>query len=274
MSNSPHLNWYLRNGVQYGNCQSKDSLIMVNYDHKTQLFKEEIIERMCHSLKITRKNADDWAHISSLCAYQALKKGVFEEEIVPITLRNGEKLTQDETIHPPLSHDEYALAPPLIANSDYKILTKYNSAGPADGGVCLALASDKSIKINGLKPKAKIISWANTTVKPEMYGLASISSARLCLERANLNKDDIDIVEIFDASTPFYHMYQNEFNFHEENINPNGGPFALGHPLSMTGLRMILSATYELHRREQEFAMISLCSIGGMGCTIIIKAVD
>ena len=164
-----------------------------------------------------------------------------------------------------------ALAKLPAAFSKDGTVTAGNASGIVDGGAALILASGKAVKEKGLKPTAKIVSWAAVGVDPSYMGMGPAPASRLALQKAGLTLDQIDLIEVNEAFAGQYLAVEKELGLDREKTNVNGGAIALGHPLGMTGTRLILTLTLELARRNKKYGMATACIGGGQGITMIVE---
>jgi acetyl-CoA acyltransferase len=152
-------------------------------------------------------------------------------------------------------------------------VTAGNAAGLNDGAAALLLAGENAIKSYNLKPLARIVSSAVTGIEPRIMGLGPVEAAKLALKKAGLSWNDIDIIELNEAfaSQALGCTRQWELDDKDPRINPNGGAIALGHPLGMTGARIINSAAIELHEQNKKYALVAMCIGVGQGYAAIIE---
>jgi acetyl-CoA acyltransferase len=224
---------------------------------------------------LTREDCDAWAVRSHARAIAAIDEGRLQEEIVPIevTLRDGTTKIFDTDEHPRRGSTMETLAAlktlhPEIENFP---ITAGNSSGVNDAGAAVMIVSSDYAKAHGLKPLAKIISWASTGTNPRDTGLGPIMSIPKALERAGMTIDDIALCEINEAFAAVPVAACRELGLSEEITNPNGSGCSLGHPVAATGARMIMTTMFELARRGGGIGMASMCAGGGMGSATIFE---
>lgn len=224
---------------------------------------------------LTREDCDAWAVRSHERAIAAIDEGRLQEEIVPIevTLRDGTTKIFDTDEHPRRGSSMETLAAlktlhPEIENFP---ITAGNSSGVNDAGAAVMLVSSDYAKAHGLKPLAKIISWASTGTNPRDTGLGPIMSIPKALERAGMTIDDIALCEINEAFASVPVAACRKLGLSEEITNPNGSGCSLGHPVAATGARMIMTTMFELARRGGGIGMASMCAGGGMGSATIFE---
>ncbi len=154
-------------------------------------------------------------------------------------------------------------------------VTAGNSSGLNDGAVALLLASEKGIKEQNLKPLARIVSGAVVGVEPRIMGIGPVKATQKALQRAGLSLNDIDIIELNEAFAAQALACTRSLGLadNDERINPNGGAIALGHPLGMTGGRLLQTAAIELHEQNKKYALCTMCIGVGQGYAAIIERV-
>ena len=224
---------------------------------------------------LTREDCDAWAVRSHARAIAAIDEGRLQEEIVPIevTLRDGTTKIFDTDEHPRRGSSMETLGAlktlhPEIENFP---ITAGNSSGVNDAGAAVMIVSSDYAKAHGLKPLAKIISWASTGTNPRDTGLGPILSIPKALERAGMTIDDISLCEINEAFASVPVAACRKLGLSEEITNPNGSGCSLGHPVAATGARMIMTTMFELARRGGGIGMASMCAGGGMGSATIFE---
>src|SRR5438067_6376356 len=220
----------------------------------------------------TRRQLDEFAAGSQLKAANAIEKGVFKREILPLKLGAG-VFDRDEHPRPGTTADTLAALKPSFKEGG--LLHAGNSSGIVDGAAAVVIASKGRARSLGLKPRARIVSMAVAGSDPVLTLTGSIPAARNALAKAELKVDDIDLFEINEAFAPIPILVAQELGIPMEKVNPNGGAIALGHPLGATGAMLLATALHELERTGQRRALITLCIGYGMGiATIIDRKVD
>ncbi len=149
-------------------------------------------------------------------------------------------------------------------------MTAGNASGIVDGGAALLLASAKAVERRGLKPLGRLTGWAVVGVEPSLMGMGPAPATRRLLERAGLSLDDIDLIEVNEAFAAQYLAVEKELGLDRDKVNVNGGAIALGHPLGMTGTRLILTLLLELRRRGRRRGIATACIGGGQGIAALI----
>jgi acetyl-CoA acetyltransferase family protein len=150
-------------------------------------------------------------------------------------------------------------------------VTAGNASGIVDGAAALVVAGGEEAGRRGLKPLAKIVSWATAGVPPEIMGIGPVPASRKALESAGLSVRDMDLVEVNEAFAGQYLAVEKELNLDRERTNVNGGAIALGHPLAATGARLLLTLALELRRRRGTYGLATACIGGGQGIAMVIR---
>lgn len=275
MSQSPYSNFEQRfSGSKLGNLQFTDMLQATLTDQYTGSGMGMTAEKLAEQYTISREEQDAFALLSNERAAKARENGTFAKEIVPVAvaIRKGEILIdQDEHIKEGGTMESLAKLRPAFKKDG--TVTAANASGINDGAASVVVASENFVNEQGLKPLARIVSWGIAGVDPTIMGIGPAPAIRQALERANLTIEDMDLVEINEAFAAQYIAVEKELGLDREKTNVNGGAIALGHPVGASGTRIILSAAYELQRRNGKYAVASLCIGGGQGIALIIERV-
>ena len=235
-------------------------------------------ENLAEKYNISREDQDNFAYHSQLKAYKAQSLGRLSEEIVPIKIPQRKK---DPIL---FEHDEF-----IKGNTKVEVLAKLrtafkkeggtvtagNSSGLNDGAAAMLLASENGVKENNLSPIARIISSAVVGVEPKIMGIGPVKASNKALEKAGLKMEDIDIIELNEAFSAQALACIREWGLEDNDprINPNGGAIAIGHPLGVSGTRIIHTAAIELHKQNKKYALITMCIGVGQGYATIIEKV-
>jgi acetyl-CoA acetyltransferase family protein len=166
-----------------------------------------------------------------------------------------------------------ALARLPAAFSKNGCVTAGNASGIVDGGAALLLASGEAVRRHGLAPLARLTHWASVGVEPSLMGMGPAPATRKVLERAGLALGDIDLIEVNEAFAAQYLAVEKELGLDRDRVNVNGGAIALGHPLGMTGTRLLLTLTLELRRRGLKRGLATACIGGGQGIAAVVETV-
>jgi 3-oxoadipyl-CoA thiolase len=235
----------------------------------------ETAENVAEKYSISKQDQDKFALWSQQKATKAQSEGRFAKEIVSLSIpqKKGDAIqfANDEFIKPKTTLEGLANLKPSFKKDG--TVTAGNASGLNDGAAAILLAGEEGIKNNNLKPLARIVSSAVVGVEPRIMGIGPVEAANKALKRAGLTFKDIDLIELNEAfaaqalaCTRAWGLADND-----ERINPNGGGIALGHPLGMTGARILLSAAIQLNITNKKYALVTLCIGVGQGYAVIIE---
>lgn len=270
MSQSPHASFTHRfHNQKFGAISFEDMLLQTLSDEYIGCGMGITAENLAQQYNISREEQDEYASHSHQKAAEARESGRFKDEIVPVTLKNGESFTEDEGIKPQTSSSKLGQLRPSFQKDG--TVTAGNSSSINDGAVSLILAHEKDIKAKKLKPLAEIVSWAVTGVDPNVMGIGPVPAIKMALNRANLSIDDIGLFEINEAFSSQYLAVEKELKLDRSRTNVNGGAIALGHPVGASGARLLLTLAYEMKKRNETYGAASLCIGGGQGIAMILK---
>jgi len=237
----------------------------------------ETAENLRERDKISREDQDKFALWSHQKATSAQKKGRFKKEIVGVEIpqKKGEvKLFEnDEFIKPDTSIEILSKIKPAFRKDG--TVTAGNSSGLNDGACAILFASEDAIKKYNLKPKARIVSSGVIGVEPRIMGIGPVEASNRALKKAGLTWKDIDIIELNEAFSAQSLACTRSWGLadNDPRINPNGGAIALGHPLGMSGARILNSAAIELHEQNKKYALVTMCIGVGQGFAVVIEKV-
>jgi acetyl-CoA acyltransferase len=236
----------------------------------------ETAENIASEYKISRDEQDKFAHFSQEKTANAQKNGSFSDEIVPvfIPVKKGEDIIFDKDEHPKLTSLEKLASLKPVVNKNGTV-TAGNSSGVNDGAAALIIASEDAIKKFNLKPKAKILGMQTAGVPPRIMGMGPVPASNLLLSRLGSKLNDIDIIELNEAfaAQSLGCMRELGLEVNDPRINPLGGAIAIGHPLGMTGARIVISAYYQLQRSTSKKALCTMCIGVGQGISIVLEKV-
>jgi len=194
---------------------------------------------------------------------------------VPVPQRRGDPVIFDTDEHPRPDTKAERLASLAGVNGDGSTVTAGNASGVNDGAAALLLASAEGAKMHGLRPMARILATAAAGVAPRVMGIGPVPATRKALDMAGLSIEDMDVIEINEAFAAQGLACLRQLGIDDDapHVNPNGGAIAIGHPLGMSGARLVLTAAYELKRRGGRYALCTMCVGVGQGVSMIIEAV-
>lgn len=234
----------------------------------------ETAENVAEEYNLSREEQDLFAYNSHMKAVKANQSGRMKKEVMPVEIpqrkSDGIIFTEDEFIKPDTSPEILATLKPAFRKNG--TVTAGNSSGLNDGSCALLLASENAVKKYNLKPRAKFITSTVVGLEPRVMGLGPIYATKKILEKTKLTLDDFDIIELNEAfaSQSLAVLKELGLKWDDPRINPNGGAIALGHPLGMSGARLITTAMIELEEQKKKRALCTLCiGVGqGMACAI------
>ena len=235
-------------------------------------------ENLAEKYNISREDQDMFAYHSQKKAAKAQSEGRFNTEIVAVEIpqRKGDPIifNQDEFIKGNTSLEVLAKLRPAF-KTEAGTVTAGNASGLNDGAAAMLLASDKGVKENNLTPIAKIISSAVVGVEPRIMGIGPVKAANKALKKAGLKMEDMDVIELNEAFSAQALACIREWGLEDNDprINPNGGAIALGHPLGVSGTRILQTAAIELQKQHKKYALVTMCIGVGQGYATIIESV-
>jgi acetyl-CoA acetyltransferase family protein len=274
MSQAPHVIRGLRSGLKLNQGKLEDSLYEALLDPYCGLFMAQTAEKCAAKYGVSREEQDAYALRSQHAASKAWAEGRFADEVVPVEIKGRRGVTvvdRDDHLRPDTTLEGLAKLPAAFSTDG--TVTAGNASGIVDGGAALILASGRAVKDKSLTPLARIVAWAYVGVDPSYMGMGPAPATRKALATAGLTLDEIDLVEVNEAFAGQYLAVEKELGLDRERTNVNGGAIALGHPLGMTGTRLLLTLTLELGRRGRRYGLATACIGGGQGIAAIVERV-
>jgi len=274
MSQAPHVIRGLRGGLKLGQGKLEDSLWEALVDTYCGCPMAITAENCAAKYGISREAQDAYALRSQQLADAAWKAGRFADEVVPVEIkgRKGVQIVdRDDHMRPETTIE--ILAKLSAAFKKDGTVTAGNASGIVDGGAALILASREAADRNRLKPLGRLVAWASTGVEPSLMGMGPAPAARKALALAGLSLADLDLIEVNEAFAGQYLAVEKELGLDRDKVNVNGGAIALGHPLGMSGTRLLLTLLLELRRRAKRRGLASACIGGGQGIAAIVETV-
>ena len=236
----------------------------------------ETAENVAEDFNVSREDQDAFAFRSQERAATAQKNGRLAAEIVPVTIpqRKGDPKVVETDEHPRETTLEKLASLKAFVKKD-GVITAGNASGVNDGAAAAIVASEAAAKKHSLTPRARFVAGAVVGVSPRIMGIGPAPASSAVLEKAGLSISDMDVIEINEAFASQSLATLRELGLPDdaEHVNPNGGAIALGHPLGMSGARLVLTATEELHRRGGRYALCAMCIGVGQGIACIIERV-
>jgi len=275
MTMAPYVVPKARYGYRMGNGQLVDEMV---FGGLTDIFNGYHMgitaENLNEMYGITREEQDDFGFRSQTLASAAQKAGKFDEEIVPVVIpgKKGDTIfDKDEFIKHDASREAMAKLKPAFKKDGS--VTAANASGINDAAAALVVMSaDKAAEL-GIKPLAKIVTWASGGVDPKIMGIGPVPAVRKALAKANLTIDDIDLIEANEAFAAQSIAVARDLGWDKtmDKVNVNGGAIAIGHPIGSSGARILVTLLYEMKRRGSKKGLATLCIGGGQGTALIVE---
>ncbi|MEZ5581913.1 MAG: 3-oxoadipyl-CoA thiolase [Candidatus Competibacteraceae bacterium] len=237
----------------------------------------ETAENVAEDFKISRADQDAFALRSQQRTAAAQQAGILAQEIVPVAIpqkrADPKRIEQDEHPRPQTTLETLAKLPTPFRNNGS--VTAGNSSGVNDGACALLIASEQAAKAHGLTPKARILNLAATGLQPRIMGFGPAPASRRVLTRAGLGLGDMDVIELNEAFASQALAVLRSLGLPDDapHVNANGGAIALGHPLGMSGARLVTTALYQLQRSGGRYALCTMCIGVGQGIAVVIERV-
>jgi acetyl-CoA C-acetyltransferase len=277
MSQAPHYTVGSRFGLKMGDLTLFDS----NTESQPKSQPEEIYGRftmgqtaewLAEKYNISRREQDEFAFTSQQKTKRAIEMGRFEEEIIPVPVKEGKRgirhFATDE--HPRLTNIE-KLGTLLPVFQKDGTVTAGNSSGRNDGASMLLLMSEEKAEQLGVVPMARIRSFAAMGVSPKEMGIGPIPASQIALKKAGLCLEDIDLIELNEAFAAQSLACLREWGIKGDNVNVNGGAIALGHPLGCSGARIVTTLCHELEKQKRQYGLATICVAGGLGMAMVVE---
>ncbi len=272
MSQAPHVA-HLRNGTKMGEMKMLDSMLRDGLMDAFNNYHMGITaENVARQYQITREEQDKFAAASQNKAEAARKAGKFKDEIAPVTIktRKGDVVVaDDEYIKEGVTVDGLAKLRPAFDPKEGTV-TAGNASGINDGAAAVVLMAAEEAEKRGIKPLARIVSWAHAGVDPSIMGTGPIPASKMALEKAGWSKEDLDLVEANEAFAAQACAVNKGLGWDTDKVNVNGGAIAIGHPIGASGARVLTTLLYEMQRRDAKKGLATLCIGGGMGVALCV----
>ncbi|CCB67289.1 MULTISPECIES: acetyl-CoA C-acetyltransferase [unclassified Hyphomicrobium] len=272
MSQSTHAA-HMRDGTKMGDMKLIDTMVKDGlWDAFNNYHMGTTAENVARQWQITREEQDKFAVASQNKAEAARKAGKFKDEIIPVTIkgRKGDTVVeQDEYIKDGVTYDSVAKLRPAFDPKEGTV-TAANASGINDGAAVVVLMSAEEAKKRGIKPLARIVSWATTGVDPSIMGTGPISASKKALEKAGWSVNDLDLIEANEAFAAQAIAVNKGLGWDTDKVNVNGGAIAIGHPIGASGARILNTLVYEMQRRDAKKGLATLCIGGGMGVAMCV----
>ena len=272
MSQAPHAA-NLRSGQKMGGLEFVDTMLKDGlWDAFHGYHMGNTAENVAQKYQLTRQEQDEFAANSQRKAGEAQAAGRFKDEIAPVTVkgRKGDVVVEaDEYPKPETTAEVLGKLRPAFAKDG--TVTAGNASGINDGAAALVVMSAEEAQKRGIKPLARIVSWATAGVDPAIMGTGPIPASRKALEKAGWTIGDLDLIEANEAFAAQACAVNKDLGWDTSKVNVNGGAIALGHPIGASGARVLTTLLYEMQRRGAKKGLATLCIGGGMGVAMCVQ---
>ena len=276
MSTAPY---YLRN-ARFGYRAGNGEILDPNTESQPKSQPEEkygrinmglTAENIAEKYGISRLEQDQFAYESQFKANEAISKGRFKDEILPVEVIKGKVMVRFDTDEFPRKSTMEDLGKLKPVFKKEGTVTAGNASGRNDGAAATVLMSADKVKTLGIRPLARIVSYASAGVSPEIMGIGPIDATKKVLQKSGLSIGDIGLVELNEAFAAQSIACVRELGIESSKLNVNGGAIALGHPIGATGARILVTLLHEMMKREVRYGLATLCIAGGQGSAVIIE---
>ena len=234
-------------------------------------------DNVAEDYNVSREDQDAFAARSQARWAAANEAGTFADEIIPVTIpqRKGDPVVVDTDEHPRPGTSAEKLSGLRGVNGPDLTVTAGNASGVNDGAAAMLIASDAAANANNLNPMARVVAMQAAGVAPRVMGIGPVPASRKVLNKAGLTIDEIDVIELNEAFASQGLATLRELGVADDDprVNPNGGAIALGHPLGMSGARLVLTAAYQLQRTGGRYALCTMCVGVGQGVALILERI-
>jgi acetyl-CoA C-acetyltransferase len=272
MSRGPYFLNGARWGARMGDVQATDYMLAILHDPFHRIHMGITAENVAEAEGISREMQDQVALESHRRATQAIAEGRFKSQIVPVeiaTRKGSVVFDTDEHVRADASIEQLAKMKPAFKKDGS--VTAGNASGINDGAAALVLASGAAVQSRGLKPMARLVSYAHAGVDPTIMGMGPVPATQLALKRAGLKVSQLDVIESNEAFAAQACAVTRKLDLDPAKVNPNGSGISLGHPVGATGAIIATKAIYELQRTGGRYALVTMCIGGGQGIAAIFE---
>jgi acetyl-CoA C-acetyltransferase len=275
MTRTPYLLRRMRGGYRMGDATVEDGMSSDGFmDPLAGEAMGETAENLAELHKVSREEQDQFALQSQRRAAAAWAEGRMADEVVPVDTLDAKSRTitveRDEHVRPDTTLEGLAKLKPVFR--DPGTVTAGNSSGICDGAAALVLMAEEAARARGIRPLARVVGWASAGVDPHIMGWGVVPATQRALARVGWTLPEVDVVEVNEAFAAQVLACDRELKFDWERTNVNGGAIAVGHPIGMTGARIVGAAVHELRRRQGRRALATLCISGGQGMAVALEA--
>jgi len=274
MSRAPYWSDSMRWGQRLGHTQLTDAMVAVLHDPFHACHMGITAENLAEQYKISRADQDQLALQSHQRAANAIAKGHFKEQILPLEIKSRKTTVTfdtDEHVRKDISLADLSKLKPAF--KDDGSVTPGNASGLNDGAAAVILTSAGYAKRQGLKPMARLVGYGHAAVEPTIMGIGPVPAVRNVLQKTGLKLADMSVIELNEAFAAQALAVIRELDLPDDKTNPNGSGIGLGHPIGATGCIITVKALYELHRTQGRYALVTMCIGGGQGIAAIFERV-
>ena len=277
MTRTPYLLRRMRGGYRMGDTVVEDGMSSDGFmDPLAGEAMGETAENLAERYNVTREEQDQFALQSQRRAAAAWESGRLADEVVPVDTVDAKARTipveRDQHVRPDTTIERLAKLAPVFRNPG--TVTAGNSSGICDGAAALVLMAEEVARARGIRSLARVAGWASAGVDPHIMGWGVVPSTQRVLAKVGWSLPEIDVVEVNEAFAALVLACDRELKFDWDRTNVNGGAIAIGHPIGMSGARIVGAAAHELRRRGGRRALATLCISGGQGMAVALEAVD
>lgn len=274
MTRVPHLLDRARLGYRLGDAPLVDGMYRDGFNCPlAEMVMGETAEVLAREYDISRAEQDEWAAMSQNRVEAAGERGLWAEEILPVTALDdrGRPVVVEDDEHPRSDVTAASLSKlPPVFSADGTI-TAGNASGITDAAAAVVLMSEDRARAETREPLAWIKDYVSVGVEPKRMGIGPVPATRKILERNKITLDDVALIELNEAFAAQVLACQRELEFDSDNVNVNGGAISLGHPIGATGTRIVVTLLHEMRRRGAELALATLCVSGGLGMALLVE---
>ena len=276
MTRTPFLLDRMRFGYRMGNATVYDGMNKDGFlDPLCGLIMGETAENLATKYSIPRREQDEFALRSQTKTDSSWERRAREIEPVEVAGRKGETVVVERDEHPrPGTTLEGLSALKPVFDQETGTISAGNSSGITDGAAALVLMAESRARAEGRRPLARIAAYASAGVDPAYMGIGVVPATRKVLDRTGLSIQDFEVVELNEAFAAQVLACDRELKLDHDRLNPNGGAIALGHPIGMTGARIVLTTAYEMREKGYSLGLATLCISGGMGMAMVLEQVS
>ena len=272
MSRGAYADTSARWGARMGDHQVIDMMVGALTDPFDTLHMGITAENVAAKWGITRQQQDEMALESNRRAVNAIQKGYFKDQILPIEIKTRKgAVVVDTDEHPRADASMEGFAKLKTVFKPDGSVTAGNASGINDGAAACVLMERNAAEKKGLKPLARLVAYAHAGVDPKYMGIGPVPAVRKVMERAGLKVSDMDVIESNEAFAAQACAVAKDLGFDLKKVNPNGGAIALGHPIGATGAILMVKAVYELQRTGGRYGLVTMCIGGGQGIAAVFE---